>query len=78
MIAIDIQLKQGAFSLAAAFNLDARVAALFGPSGAGKTTILDAIAGLRTPDRGSIAIDGRMFSIESTFGLSSSSRNWRV
>lgn len=60
MIAIDIQLKQGAFSLAAAFNLDARVAALFGPSGAGKTTILDAIAGLRTPDRGSIAIDGRL------------------
>jgi len=60
VIAIDIQLKQGAFSLAAAFNLDARVAALFGPSGAGKTTILDAIAGLRTPDRGSIAIDGRL------------------
>jgi molybdate transport system ATP-binding protein len=60
VIAIDIQLKQGAFSLAAAFNLDARVAALFGPSGAGKTTILDAIAGLRTPDRGSIAIDGRV------------------
>jgi hypothetical protein len=26
----------------------------------------------------SIAIDGRMFSIESTFGLSSRSRNWRV
>ena len=59
MIAIDIHLRQGAFSLVAAFNLDARVAALFGPSGAGKTTILDAIAGLRTPDRGSIAIDGR-------------------
>src|SRR6185503_14717868 len=47
------------FSLAAAVNLDARVAALFGPSGAGKTTILDAIAGLRTPRRGTIAIDGR-------------------
>ena len=60
MIAIDIALKQGAFSLVAAVNLDARVAALFGPSGAGKTTILDAIAGLRTPDRGSIAINGRV------------------
>ena len=60
MIAIDIQLRQGGFSLAAAVNLDARVAALFGPSGAGKTTILDTIAGLRTPERGSIAIDGRV------------------
>ena len=60
MIALDIALKQGTFSLAAAVNLDARVAALFGPSGAGKTTILDTIAGLRTPDRGSIAINGRM------------------
>ena len=30
-------------------RLDGRVTVLFGPSGAGKTTILDAIAGLRTP-----------------------------
>jgi molybdate transport system ATP-binding protein len=60
VIAIDIALKQGTFALAAAVNLDARVAALFGSSGAGKTTILDTIAGLRTPDRGSIAIDGRV------------------
>ena len=59
MIAIDIELVQGTFTLTAAFQLDARAAAIFGPSGAGKTTILDAIAGLRTPKRGSIAIDGR-------------------
>ena len=45
---------------AAGFELDARAAALFGPSGAGKTTILDAIAGLRTPRRGTIAVDGRV------------------
>ncbi len=59
MIAVDITLTQGTFTLAAAFELEARAAALFGPSGAGKTTILDAIAGLRTPSRGTIAIDGR-------------------
>ncbi len=59
MIAVDIELTQGTFHLAAAFSLDARAAALFGPSGAGKTTILDAIAGLRAPSRGTIAIDGR-------------------
>jgi molybdate transport system ATP-binding protein len=34
----------------------ARVLALFGPSGSGKTTCLETIAGLRTPDRGRIAI----------------------
>ena len=60
MIAIDIALAQGSFTLTAAFELDARAAALFGPSGAGKTTILDAIAGLRRPHRGTISIDGRV------------------
>ena len=70
MIAIDIALKQGSFSLVAAVNLDARVAALFGPSGSGKTTILDTIAGLRTPDRGSIAIGERvLFSSEARINL---------
>jgi molybdate transport system ATP-binding protein len=60
VIALDIELAQGTFVLSAAIRIDARVAALFGPSGAGKTTILDTIAGLRTPRRGSIAIDGRV------------------
>jgi molybdate transport system ATP-binding protein len=70
VIDLDIELAQGAFRLAAAARLDARAAALFGPSGAGKTTILDAIAGLRTPDRGSITIDGRvLFSSERRVNL---------
>lgn len=60
MISLDLDIVQGVFTLAAAVELDARVAALFGPSGAGKTTILDAIAGLKTPRRGSIAIGGRV------------------
>jgi molybdate transport system ATP-binding protein len=60
VIDLDIELAQGTFVLAARVQLDARAAALFGPSGAGKTTILDAIAGLRTPRRGSIMIDGRV------------------
>ena len=59
MIAVDIELRQGAFTLTAAFTLDGRAAALFGASGAGKTTILDAIAGLRTPARGTIAVGAR-------------------
>ena len=60
MIEVDIELVQGSFVLTAAIRIEARTAALFGPSGAGKTTILDAIAGLRTPRRGSIAIGGRV------------------
>jgi molybdate transport system ATP-binding protein len=32
---------------------------IFGPSGAGKTTILRAIAGLLRPDRGRVVVDGR-------------------
>ena len=57
MILLDFELTQGAFSLQVRAALSSRAAALFGASGAGKTTILDAIAGLRTPSRGIIAID---------------------
>jgi len=60
VIEVDIELVQGSFVLTAAIRIEARTAALFGPSGAGKTTILDTIAGLRTPRRGSIAIGGRV------------------
>ena len=60
MIDLDIELAQGSFLLTAKIQLDARAAALFGPSGAGKTTILDAIAGLRAPRRGSIVVNGRV------------------
>jgi molybdate transport system ATP-binding protein len=60
MITLDFTLKQGTFTLEIRERLAARVTALFGPSGAGKTTILDAIAGLRRPVSGSIALDGRV------------------
>jgi len=70
MIAVDIELAQGTFVLVAAVRIEARTAALFGPSGAGKTTILDAIAGLRTPRRGTISVDGRvLFSSEDRVNL---------
>jgi molybdate transport system ATP-binding protein len=59
VIAVDIRLEQGSFVLEVHERLEARVTVLFGPSGAGKTTILDAIAGLRTPARGSIVMNGR-------------------
>jgi molybdate transport system ATP-binding protein len=60
VIALDILLHQGDFSLEIRERIDARITALFGPSGAGKTTVLDAIAGLRTPASGEIAIGPRI------------------
>ena len=37
------------------------VTVLFGPSGAGKTSILRAVAGILTPERGKISLNGRIY-----------------
>jgi molybdate transport system ATP-binding protein len=58
VIALDFDLSQGTFSLSVRARLEGRTVSLFGASGAGKTTILDAIAGLRQPSRGRIAVNG--------------------
>lgn len=51
--------RQGAFGLNVEFRVQANgVTALFGPSGAGKTTIVNAIAGLLRPQEGRIVLDG--------------------
>ncbi|GAA0603554.1 molybdenum ABC transporter ATP-binding protein [Craurococcus roseus] len=51
----------GGFALDAAFSAPTPgVTALFGPSGCGKTTVLSAVAGLLRPDRGRVALDGRV------------------
>ena len=47
------------FDLAARFATDAAFVALFGPSGAGKTLTLQAIAGLIRPHAGHIRVAGR-------------------
>jgi molybdate transport system ATP-binding protein len=60
MIALAFTLQQGDFTLEVEERLGGRVTALFGPSGAGKTTILDAIAGLRRPRSGTIAVGERV------------------
>lgn len=56
MLAIDVDKRAGDFSLSAKFESDGRITALFGRSGAGKTTLVNLIAGLLKPDRGRIAI----------------------
>ena len=58
-ITIDFTLRQGTFLLEIHERIEARVVALFGPSGAGKTSALESIAGLRTPEHGVIQIGTR-------------------
>jgi len=51
----------GAFGLEVAFEAqNTGITALFGPSGAGKTTVINALAGLIRPERGRIAVNGRV------------------
>jgi len=58
MLRVDISKQLGAFSIEAAFTSEGRVTGLFGASGAGKTSLVNMIAGLLRPDRGVIALDG--------------------
>jgi molybdate transport system ATP-binding protein len=57
MIEIDIAKRLGSFDLAARFTAPpSGITALFGRSGSGKTSLVNALAGLVRPDRGRIAV----------------------
>jgi molybdate transport system ATP-binding protein len=58
MLRVDVAKQLGEFTLEASFESQGRVTGLFGASGAGKTSLVNMIAGLLRPDRGTIAIDG--------------------
>jgi molybdate transport system ATP-binding protein len=77
VIELAIALIQGSFSLDFTATLGDGVSALFGPSGAGKTTVLDAIAGLRQPARGRIAIADRVL-FDSSKGVNAAPHLRRV
>jgi molybdate transport system ATP-binding protein len=49
------------FDLDVTAQLSSAATGIFGPSGAGKTSLLEAIAGLRRPRRGRIVLDGHVF-----------------
>lgn len=57
---VDVSRRVGMLEIEAAFNADPGVTALFGRSGAGKTSIVNMIAGLLKPERGRICADGRV------------------
>jgi molybdate transport system ATP-binding protein len=60
MLRVDVTRQLGEFALSASFTSEGRVTGLFGASGAGKTSLINMIAGLLKPDRGVISLDGEM------------------
>ncbi|HEY0596269.1 molybdenum ABC transporter ATP-binding protein [Sphingopyxis sp.] len=58
-IDIDVTRRLGDRTIAARFAAGPGLTALFGPSGAGKTSVLNMVAGLLCPDRGHIRIGER-------------------
>jgi molybdate transport system ATP-binding protein len=60
MLRVEVSKQLGEFSIEASFSSEGRVTGLFGASGAGKTSLINMVAGLLRPDRGIIAIDGEV------------------
>jgi molybdate transport system ATP-binding protein len=61
MLAVQVEKTLGeTFFLKASFTSASRATALFGASGAGKTSVINMIAGLLKPDRGRIELDGEV------------------
>lgn len=58
MLRVSLQHRLGDFALEAAFDAPAGVTALFGRSGSGKTTVVNAVAGLLRPDHGRVEVAG--------------------
>jgi molybdate transport system ATP-binding protein len=57
VLAVEVEKQLGTLSLSVRFHAARGATALFGPSGAGKTSVVNMIAGLLTPDRGIITLD---------------------
>jgi molybdate transport system ATP-binding protein len=59
-MSLEVRLRHafGGFTLDAAFQAPRGITVLFGRSGSGKTTVVNAVAGLLRPDEGRVALDG--------------------
>jgi molybdate transport system ATP-binding protein len=61
MIDIQVTRRQGNFQVDAAFKTrNTGITALFGPSGAGKTSVINMVAGLTHPDKGRVVVQDRI------------------
>lgn len=77
MLRVDVQRRVGSLDLVAAFEAETHVTALFGRSGAGKTSVVNMIAGLLRPDRGRIEVDGQVL-FDSAAGIDVPAEKRRV
>ena len=60
MLNVELEQRLGNFDLNIAFSSTQPVTALFGRSGSGKTSIINAIAGINQPSRGRIELNGEV------------------
>lgn len=60
MLDLNLELRQGSFTLQGPLTLEQPVTGLFGPSGCGKSTLLRTIAGLAHPQTGHISLNGEI------------------
>jgi molybdate transport system ATP-binding protein len=58
MIELDVQLPLARFALSIQARIESEAVAVLGPSGAGKTSLLEVIAGLRRRATGRVVVDG--------------------
>jgi molybdate transport system ATP-binding protein len=59
-LSVAVRQSFAGFTLDAAFEAPQGITVLFGRSGSGKTTVVNAVAGLLKPDAGRIAVDGHV------------------
>src|SRR3546814_1235037 len=57
---IEVRRRIGDRDIRLSLSAGSGLTALFGPSGAGKTSLLNMVAGLLRPDEGRIAVDGEI------------------
>jgi molybdate transport system ATP-binding protein len=68
MLQVNVERRLGNFTINVQFASDMGVTALFGRSGAGKSSVVNMVSGLLAPDRGRIEVDGRVL-FDSTMGI---------
>jgi molybdate transport system ATP-binding protein len=75
MLDVSIRRRLGSFELNVAFQANLGVTSLFGRSGSGKSSVVNAIAGLAKPDQGRIAVNGELlFDSQAGFDLAPEKR----
>lgn len=76
MLKLSIRKRLGKFLLNVSFEVEEEMIVLFGPSGEGKTTLLNCIAGIIKPDEGKIEVNGKiMFDSSSRINVPINKRN---